>query len=47
MLSEDSKQTQCVVRVVRKLIGANLDIPNVKNIKWTVRVIVSFILISS
>jgi hypothetical protein len=42
MLPEQSKQTQLVARVARRLIGSNMDIPEVVNIKWSVRVIVSY-----
>ena len=42
MLSEKSKQTQLVARVARRIIGSNMDIPDIKTIKWTVRVVVSY-----
>jgi hypothetical protein len=45
MLPTNSKQTQLVAKVARKIIAANLDIPDVKNIKWSVRVIVSYFLL--
>ena len=41
MLPEKSKQTQLVARVARRIIGANMDIPEIRTIKWTVRVVVS------
>ncbi len=44
MLPEKSQQTQRVARVARRIIGSNLDIPEIKTIKWSVRVIVSFAL---
>ncbi len=44
MLPEKSQQTQRVARVARRIIGSNLDIPEIKTIKWSARVIVSFAL---
>ena len=41
MLPEKSKQTQLVARVARRIIAANMDIDEIKTIKWTVRVVVS------
>lgn len=41
MLPEKSKQTQLVARVAKQIITSNMDIPNIKTIKWTVRVVVS------
>jgi hypothetical protein len=42
MLPEKSQQTQRVARVASRIIGSNLDIPEIKTIKWSARVIVSF-----
>jgi hypothetical protein len=44
MLPEKSQQTQRVARVARRIIGSNMDIPEITTIKWTARVIVSFAL---
>ncbi|CAF1331589.1 unnamed protein product [Adineta steineri] len=44
MLPEKSKQTQQVARVARRIIASNMDIANIKTIKWTVRVVVTFVL---
>ena len=41
MYEVNSKPTQLVVRVVKRLLTANMDIPELKTIKWTVRVVVS------
>ncbi len=41
MFPEKSKETQLVARVARRIIASNMDIPSIKTIKWTVRVIVS------
>ena len=40
MYEAKSKPTQLVVRVVKRLLSANMDIPELTTIKWTVRVIV-------
>ncbi len=42
MLPEKSKETQLVARVAKRIISSNMDIPNIKTIKWTVRVVVSY-----
>jgi len=42
MFPEKSKETQLVARVARRIIASNMDIPSIKTIKWTVRVIVSY-----
>jgi hypothetical protein len=42
MLPEKSKQTQLVARVARRIISSNMDIPDIKKIRWTVRVVVSY-----
>ncbi|CAF3842138.1 unnamed protein product [Adineta steineri] len=39
MLPEKSKQTQQVARVARRIIASNMDIADIKTIKWTVRVV--------
>ncbi|CAF3502356.1 unnamed protein product [Rotaria sordida] len=39
MFPEHSKQTQLVARVARRIIGANMDLDNIRNIKWTARVV--------
>ncbi|CAF3374508.1 unnamed protein product [Rotaria sp. Silwood1] len=39
MLPENSKQTQLVARVAKQIIGANMDIDSIRNIKWSVRVV--------
>jgi len=39
MLPEKSKQTQLVANVARRIIATNMDIPEIKTIKWTVRVV--------
>ena len=44
MLPEKSKQTQLVARVAKRIIHANLDIPVLKTIPWSVRVVVSDLL---
>jgi len=41
MLDEKSKQTQLVARVAKKIITSNIDIPEIKRIRWSVRVVVS------
>ncbi|CAF3977765.1 unnamed protein product [Rotaria sp. Silwood2] len=47
MLPENSKQTQLVARVARQIIGANMDIGNIRNIKWSVRVVsINFLFIA-
>ncbi len=40
-MPEKSKQTQIVAKVARRILGSNMDISEVKSIKWTVRVVVS------
>jgi len=42
MLPEKSKQTQLVARVAKRIITSNMDIPDIKKIRWTVRVVVSY-----
>ncbi len=42
MLPEKSQQTQLVARVAKRIINSNMDIPDIKTIKWTVRVVVSY-----
>lgn len=39
MLNEKSKQTQLVARVAKKVITSNMDVPEIRRIKWTVRVV--------
>lgn len=42
MLPEKSRETQLVARVAQKIIQGNMDVPEIRRIKWTVRVVVSF-----
>lgn len=42
MLSEKSQETQLVARVAKRIIKANMDVPEIRTIKWTVRVVVCF-----
>ncbi|CAF3880014.1 unnamed protein product, partial [Rotaria magnacalcarata] len=39
MMPENSKQTQLVAKVTKKIISANADLPNVRSTKWSVRVL--------
>ncbi|CAF3416917.1 unnamed protein product [Rotaria socialis] len=39
MMPENSKETQLVAKVAKKIISANVDLPNVRSIKWTIRVL--------
>jgi hypothetical protein len=42
MLPEKSEQTQLVARVAKRIIASNMDIPDIKTIRWTARVVVSY-----
>ena len=42
MLPEKSRETQLVARVAKRIIQGNMDLPEIRRIKWTVRVVVSF-----
>lgn len=41
MLPSDSKHTQFVSRVAKRILAANDDIPEIKSVKWSIRVVVS------